>query len=203
MLANVTCFWCKVKEDKTSMIQETNKKYYHKKGCHQAYIKDKTFKAKERQEKDDLTDTIVRIMGYSGRQSMPSSFFSSYLEPYRNDDVMYGKLEKKYKKGFSYKTIEDTFLYCEANIRKYVGLKREKNSFKDILGELRYAWKIVRENVENMLKEEIKTDKQNANTHKLVENIAVLNDVSERIKSAQKQIQNKNEDKVDLSSLFD
>lgn len=186
------------------MLYETNKKYYHIKNCHSLYIRDKAFKAQERQEMDELTDTIVRIMGYSSRQSIPSTFYSSYLQPFRNDDVLFGKLDKRYKKGFSYKTIEDTFLFCEVSIKKYIGLKREKNSFKDILGELRYTWKIVRENVENMLKAEIKVDKQSVSNHNLIESIELHDDVNERIKSVQKQINKEDKtNRVDIASLFD
>ncbi len=152
---------------------------------------------------DSLTDTIVRIMGYTNRQSIPHTFYSSYLQPFRNDDVLFGKLDKKYKKGFSYKTIEETFLFCESSIKKYIGMKREKNSFKDILGELRYAWKIVRENIENSIKAEIKVDKQNVSTHKLVDSMAVLSEVNDRIKNAQRQVPVVDDQKVDLASLFD
>ncbi|GMX64565.1 hypothetical protein Elgi_38340 [Paenibacillus elgii] len=202
-MAQVKCKICDIKDDKILMIKESNNKYYHIENCHYLYLKDKAFKQKELEEKNELTDSIVRIMGYKNRGSIPSTFFSSYVQPFRNDDVLYGKLEKKYKEGFSYLTIKETFDYCEDNIKKYVRMKRDKNEFKDTISELRYVWKIVCNNIENMLRDKKKFEKQKSIVTNLVTSIETLNAVNERIKSVQSVPKEEDSGKVDLSSLFD
>lgn len=198
----VTCGWCKNKEEKSLMIQESNKKYYHRIDCHQEFIKDKEFKQKEREELNSLTDTIVEIMGYTNRHSIPDSFYSSYLQPFRNDDVLFGKIEKKYKEGFSFKTIEETFIYCKNDIKKYVSMKREKGEFQNTMHELRYTWKIVRDNIENMFKAKKKETKRNIQITNLHDNLEMISRVNETIKESQKYIQ-KDSDEIDITTLLD
>lgn len=205
----VKCQWCQIKDDQDKMIKGIhNKGYIHKSeytSCIVEYEKDKEFKRKEQEELDELIDTIVRIMGYSGRQSIPTQFYSSYLQPFRNNDQLYGRIQKRYKEGFSYKTIKETFEYCEKDIKKYVGQKRENGNFKDVMSELKYAWAIVRNNIENMLRDKKKKMKNQMHNQNLIKSLDIMKQVDKQIKLVQnnKNKYNKENDKIDLTTLFD
>lgn len=144
------CQFCAVK-DRREKIKGIHPKGYIHSDCVDKYLKKKNFLEKERKEKDELVDTIVRIMGYSSRQSIPSSFYSGYLEPFRNNSDLIRKI-KKYKEGFDYRTIKETFEYCEKDIKKYIAIKRENGDFKNTIQELRYAFGIVKNNIENYMR---------------------------------------------------
>lgn len=143
LLAQVTCFWCKVKEDKTSMIQETNKKYYHVKNCHSLFLADKEFKKKEFDQKLELSMKIAEVYGLESYKLIPSTFYT-YLEDVRNDNTLFGRLGiKNSKKGVAYSGISYTYEFCKETIRE---VHRTKE-FKNFQMELRYGLAIIKNNL--------------------------------------------------------
>jgi hypothetical protein len=201
-LPSYKCQFCGFKDDVSELVKGVHSKGYIHKKCIHEYEVEKAFKEKERSEMDSLTDTIVHIMGYKNRQSIPHTFYSSYLQPFRNDDVLFGKIEKNFKQGFTYKTIEETFNYKKADIQKYINMKRQKNEFENTLHELRYAWKIVRENIENMLRDKKKAVSKETSVIATSKHIEAMTDVALRIKEVQHRPMQE-DDEVDITKLFD
>ena len=110
------------------------KKYYHK-SCFQEHLKDKEFKAKESKELDELIEAIKDIYGV---KVVPNTIYP-FLQDLRNGTKFFGKHDYKYKEGYSYTLIKETFVYCEETIQFW----NARKSFNGLSGALRYGLTIV------------------------------------------------------------
>lgn len=142
-MREVTCQWCKGKSPKDQMaVQVTGKKrkinkYYHQDKCYNEFLEDKEFKRLEAERKDNLVQEIQRIYAV---KALPSTVFP-LLEALRNGNRIFGKqnMTKRYKQGYEYELIQETFAYCEDRIDYSVKVK----NFNDITGAIKYGLSIV------------------------------------------------------------
>lgn|GEM_PF-2504394 len=192
------CPICEQYGHKDKMTRETDKKYYHNEYCHDRYLRDKAFKQKEREEMDSLINTIVRLHKLQSVATFPRTFYP-FIQELRNDSVLFGKIERRYKEGLTYKTIEDTYLYCAEKIEWAKGNKE----FKNVMSELKYCFAIVKNNIENYFRDGKKISKQKAETEILTSHVESMRDVNKVIIAAQNKAVQNNEDKIDITSLFD
>jgi hypothetical protein len=137
------CQWCKEQGSLDSMVVEMVgntkpvRKFYHN-NCHVKYLEDKAFKEHEAKELDKLTETIKRIYGV---KELPRTAFT-LLQNLRNGEPVFGKRQqigKRYKQGYTYSLIEETFDHCSDTIEYWNGVK----SFDGFMGAFKYALTIV------------------------------------------------------------
>jgi len=143
-LRKVKCQWCNVTDTPRSEMEfelvgqaKPVRKYYHK-HCYKDFLVDKEFKAGEQAEKDELTEVIKRIYGVKDvpRQAFP------LLEALRNGEKVFGarqQIGKRYKEGYKYSLIRETFEHIEDTIHYWNGVK----DFNGFMGAFKYALSIV------------------------------------------------------------
>jgi hypothetical protein len=135
------CGYCKIDDtNKEYMVAEASGKkkitykYYHK-NCHTRFLKQKAFKEKERRELDDLVNTIMEIYGV---KVLHNSVYP-LLQDLRNGNKFFGKKDYKYKEGYSYKLIEETFRFCSDSIER----ANSQKNFSGFTHAFRYGLAIV------------------------------------------------------------
>lgn len=135
------CQWCGVSDThKDEMEVEMSQgkkpvaKRYHK-HCYQEYLKDKEFKEQERIELDKLVEVIKKLYGV---KVVPHSAYP-FLQDLRNGTKFFGRNDYKYKQGYSYDLIAETFEYCSDTIEYW----NAKKSFNGFTNALRYGLAIV------------------------------------------------------------
>lgn len=180
------------------MKYEEDKRYYHLEYCHDKYLKLKDFKANERKELDSLATTITKIHRLTSVNTIPNTFYP-YIQELRNDSVLFGRVSKRYKQGITYQTIEDTYSYCSEKIEWARGNKE----FKNLMAELRYCFAIVKNNIENCLRDSSKVSKQKAETEILMNHVDSMRNVNKAISDAQNKKVTHTNDTVDITTLFD
>lgn len=194
----VKCPICTQYGQKEDMKYEEDKRYYHLEYCHERYLKEKSFKAKERLEMDRLANTIARIHKLKTVNTIPNTFYP-YIQELRNDSVLFGRVNKRYKQGVTYQTIENTYTYCSEKIEWAKGNKE----FKNLMSELKYCFAIVKNNIENCLRDESKSSKQKAETEILMNHVDSMRVVNKAINSAQNRKVIESKDTLDITTLFD
>lgn len=110
------------------------KKYFHE-DCFDKYLADKAFKENERVELDKLIEVIKEIYGV---KIIHHSVYP-FLQDLRNGTKFFGKYDYKYKEGYSYSLIAETFEYCSETI-EYANARKNFNGFSNAL---RYGLAIV------------------------------------------------------------
>ena len=115
-------------------IKKPAKKYYHKK-CFEEHLKEKAFKEQERVELDKLIEVIKDIYGV---KDVPKTAYP-YLQDLRNGNKFFGRYDYKYKGGYSYDLIAETFDYCSDTIEYW----NSQKSFTGFTNALRYGLAIV------------------------------------------------------------
>lgn len=137
------CFYCKEKESKANMvelIEDENldlKRYFHK-HCYDSFLEEKEFKNKESQELDELVETIKDIFEIT---IVPKDVFV-IINNIRNGESFGGKKKnttKRYKEGYTYSLINETFKHCRESI--IYSLKTK--DFNGLMNSFRYAIVIV------------------------------------------------------------
>lgn len=192
------CPICEQHGHKANMIYEVDKRYYHKEYCHDKWERDRAFKQKEKEEMDSLIITIVKLHKLNSVATFPRTFYP-FIQELRNDSVLFGKIERRYKEGITYKTIEDTYLYCSEKIEWARGNKE----FKNIMSELKYCFAIVRNNIENYFKDGKKLSKQKVETEILAHHVESMKNVNKVIVAAQSKASMNNAKNIDITTLFD
>lgn len=136
------------------------KKFYHKE-CYAEHLKEKQFKAEEAEKLDKLVHTIQKIYGVS---SLPNQAYP-FLQKLRNGEPVYGKQQvtKRYKEGYDYLLIEETFDYCSSTIEYYNSVK----NFDGFMSAFRYALSIIIDKIylvekraQERLKQEMAVERQ-------------------------------------------
>ncbi|AGI11793.1 hypothetical protein X915_gp101 [Bacillus phage vB_BanS-Tsamsa] len=112
------------------------KKFYHK-ACYKEHLAEKQFKVEEAEKLDKLVHKIQEIYGVS---SLPNQAYP-FLQKLRNGEPVYGKQQvtKRYKEGYDYLLIEETFDYCSSTIEYYNSVK----NFDGFMSAFRYALSII------------------------------------------------------------
>lgn len=114
------------------------KKFYHLKPCYDSHLADKAFKQKESEELDDLVKVIMKIYGV---KELPTQAYT-LLQKLRNGERVFGKRQnigKRYKQGYSYPLIAETFDHIEETIYYW----NERKDFEGFMGAFKYALTIV------------------------------------------------------------
>lgn len=145
MSRKVKCRWCEVTDTPKSEMEfelvgnaKPVRKYYHK-SCYQEFLKDKEFKEQEAKELDSLKKTIEDIFGLT-KQDLPKQAYP-FLQKLRNGEQVFGKqtMGKRYKEGYKYSLIEETFRHCEDTIHESLN-RINPNGF---MGAFKYSLAIV------------------------------------------------------------
>jgi hypothetical protein len=112
-------------------------KRYHK-HCHELYLKDKEFREQEQIKKDALNETIKEIYGV---KDIPNQAWT-LIACLREGNPVFGskqKITKRYKEGYDYLLIKETFEYCTDTIEYW---NRVKN-FDGFMSAFKYAMSII------------------------------------------------------------
>lgn len=138
------CQRCKIEDTKMEemefeIVGEKRKlrKFYHK-HCFQEHLVEKKFKEEEAVKLDKLVQTIQKIYGVD---PLPQQAFP-FLQKLRNGEPVFGarqKMDKRYKEGYDYLLIEETYDYCSNTIEYYNGVK----SFDGFMSAFKYALSII------------------------------------------------------------
>ena len=193
MGATRKCQWCKEKGLLEEMLFETVgnkkpvKKFYHE-NCYNEYAKEKEFKEKERQELDKLVEVIKKIYGV---KSIPNPAYP-YLQDLRNGTKFFGKYDYKYKQGYPYDLIAETFEYCSDTIEYWNGRK----SFNGFTNALRYGLAIVCDKLSVV---EEKRKQHEKNKIAIEKHIEQMDDDSQVFETSYK----KKDKNTDISSFLD
>lgn len=116
-------------------VTEKSEKCFHEGACYDNYLKDKEFKESEAKELDGLVETIKSIYG---AKTIPNTVYP-YLQDLRNGTRFFGKKDYKYKEGYTYDLIRETFEYCSETIEYW----NARKDFNGLTNALRYGLVIV------------------------------------------------------------
>ena len=174
MARNVKCQFCTITDTPKDEMEfelvgkaKPVKKYYHK-HCYPDFLKDKEFKAKEREKKDKLVETIKKIYGISPTRQLPRQVFPM-LESLRNGQEVFGNQStgKRYKQGYEYDLIEKTYEYCEYTIQDSL-----KNISSDgFMGVFRYGLAIVIDKIYFVEQREVEKESKKRMVERHIENV--------------------------------
>lgn len=195
----VKCQWCEQRDtDRDEMefflagVKNPQKKYIHK-HCWEAFLKDKEEKDKERAEQDALNEVIMQIYGV---KKLPNEAWV-LLENLRHGNAIFGsqqKLSKRYKEGYSFTLLAETFDYCSETIEYHNSQKR----FTSFMAAFRYGLAIIIDKVYfvERRKEKIEAEKRMAENH-----MKNMEEGNHGYKSNYKPSSKRN--KVDISEFLD
>jgi len=195
MARKVKCQYCGITDTpKTEMefelVGKTRpvRKYYHK-TCYQKFLEDKKFKEKEAEELDSLRQTIEDIFGI---KQLPNQAYP-FLQKLRNGEQVFGKqnMGKRYKQGYTYKLIEETFRYCEDTIHYWLGVK----GFNGFMGAFKYALSIVIDKIYYVEQRVKERESKQAMIDKHIEHVEATDVIFE---SNYKKKSNNNDDILDF-----
>lgn len=171
MARTIKCQRCGIsdttKEDlKFELVGEKKpqKKYYHE-NCYEEHLKDKAFKEKEREELDKLTEVIKDIYGV---KVIPNNVYP-FLQDLRNGNKFFGKNDYKYKQGYSYELIAETFEYCSETIEYW----NARKSFNGLSSAIRYGLAIVCDKLSVVEQRRKRVESQKTFIEKHIENVDV------------------------------
>lgn len=140
---------------------------YHK-DCFIEHLKAKEFRAEDQLKQDALDQTLKEIYGVS---QVPSQAWT-LLEKLRNGDRVFGAkqtLSKRYKEGYDYLLIKETFEYCSETIEYWNSVK----NFNGFMGAFKYALTIVIDKIYIVEQRAKQREKQKIMVEKHIENIDV------------------------------
>lgn len=194
----VTCQWCKIKDTPKDemMFEMTNgkkpiRKNYHK-HCWEDYLKHKEFLTEEQRKKDELNEVLKEIYGV---KEIPNSAWV-LLEKLRGGNPIFGKQQqvtKRYKEGYDYSLIKETFEYCSDTIEYHNRTK----TFNGFMGAFKYALAIIIDKI-YVVEQRVKNrEKQQLLIEKHIENVDVEEHVFETTYRKPKK------SKADISDFLD
>lgn len=165
MARNVKCQWCNISDTpkdqmEFELVGEKTKKYYHK-DCWDKYLKHKEFLADEMLKKNELNEVLKDIYGV---KELPNQAWV-LLEKLRGGNPVFGakqQIGKRYREGYEYPLIKETFEYCSDTIEYWNGVK----NFNGFMSAFKYALSIVidkiyivEQRVENVKKQQAMMEK--------------------------------------------
>lgn len=140
MTKMVKCAHCEERGNKNEMIQERNKRYYHKEDCHKKYLEQIEFAKTERKLYYELIAKIGEIHNIEHTQFIPSTFHT-YLYKIRNE-----KCNVREEFIQFYPDLIKCYEYCR---EKIINAKNARES-KGIDDELKYGLTIAINHMINM-----------------------------------------------------
>ncbi|NBI31007.1 hypothetical protein [Chengkuizengella marina] len=154
---------CKKKDSSDNMILhihevESGRTYnkYYCKGCYQNFIEQQEFLKKEQKEMDQLIEIIKVVHEID---NVPGQFYP-FLQDLRNgSSIVMGKKNRRYKEGFAFKVISETYRKYQDDIRYW---KNRKNFEGSTLKELRYCLAIVIDKIQMVKKQINQLEQQEA-----------------------------------------
>jgi hypothetical protein len=155
-------------EMEVEYIGEKNTPQRYHKACYQMHLKDKEFKEQERVELDKLVEKIKEIYGV---KTIPNTCYP-YLQDLRNGTKFFGKYDYKYKQGYTYQLIAETFDYCSDTIEYWNGRK----SFNGFTSALRYGLAIICDKLSIVEQRNKDRERQQMLIEKHVETTEVVDD---------------------------
>lgn len=147
-------------------VKKVVKKFYHN-NCYNEYLEDKRFKEEEAKELDDLVETIKSIYGI---KELPRTAYT-LLQNLRNGEAVFGKKQsigKRYKEGYSYNLIKETYEHCSDTIEYWNGVK----GFDGILGAFKYGLTIVIDKIYFVEQRLIEREKKKEMLDKHIDNMS-------------------------------
>lgn len=139
----VKCRWCDISDTPRSNMEfevvgkkRKSRMYYHK-DCYKHFLEDKKFKEQEAKELDSLRLTIEEIFGV---RQLPYQAYP-FLQNLRNGEQVFGgqRTGKRYKEGYEFSLIEETFRYCEDTIHYWLN----RRDFKGFMNAFKYSLAII------------------------------------------------------------
>jgi hypothetical protein len=166
------CQWCGI--DDTLMEEMefdwSNEKkprqlFYHKGECWDNYLEKKAFNEQEQKEKDELNDFLKKLYGVD---NIPTQAWV-LLEKLRGGNPIFGKQQigKRYKQGYKYSLIKETFDYCSETIEYYNRIK----NFEGFMGAFRYALGIIIDKIYTVEQRAKEREKKEAMVKKHLESV--------------------------------
>lgn len=136
------CLYCKIDDTNMEDMEvefvesgtKTLRKHYHK-DCYIKLLEERKFKAKEAEELNKLVDVISKLYGV---KTLPNIVYVQ-IQGLRNGTKFFGKKDYKYKEGYTYDLIAETFEYCSETIEFW----NSRKSFDGATGAIRYGLAIV------------------------------------------------------------
>jgi len=115
---------------------KTNK-YYHKEECYEAYLKEEEFKVEEALKRDSLYQKVMDIYDV---KALPTSYYMQ-IEDLRHGNRIFKnqKIGKRYREGYDYDLIEET--YDES--RSAIEWSLKNKAFVNLSNMLNYGLSIV------------------------------------------------------------
>jgi len=175
------CQWCNLDDTlmedmKFEVVGEKRpiKKFYHK-HCHELFLERQAFLDKEAKELDELRLVIEEIYGVQ-KQGLSKEAYS-LLQKLRNGEPVFKKQNtgKRYKQGFTYPLIKETFEHCSDSIEYY---NRVKN-FTGFMNAFRYALTVIIDKIYVIELRAIEREKQKIQMEKHIEKMDVEEQVFE------------------------
>lgn len=194
------CQYCGSKDTRDEMVQVkfgiTTKvnKYYHKKDCHEAFLKEEEFKKEEAVKRDSLYETV---MGIYDVRVLPNSFYMQ-IEGLRHGNRVFKRqnMGKRYREGYDYDLIEESYLYSEDSIHWSL----DNKAFTSMANALNYGLSIVINNIYNV---ELKRDTRRDREHmeKVAESVREEDDLLANV--FETSYRKAEKDEHDISFLLD
>lgn len=188
------CFWCgkRDREDKIEIIKGKQKRRYHSEKCYDEYLKDQEYKKREKEELDELIETIKKVHDI---KAIPNQFYP-FIQDLRNGNEFFGRIgQKRNKEGYRYSVIAETYLKCQSNI----DWAKANVNFDNTFGMLKYTLAIIKKNIDKV-NEEIERKEHNREVKKTIEDQAI-NIFKHTIKHPTKY--RKSKSRVDASNFLD
>lgn len=188
------CQVCKIKSLKEDMEFEMVgtktplAKYYHKGICWETRLKEKAFKENERIEMDALVEVIKEVYGV---KAIPNSCFV-YINELRNGTTFFGKNDYKYKQGYSYELMAETFNYVSESI-EYANRTKTFGGFNNAF---RYGLAIVCDKLSTVENRRKLREKQNILIDKHLEDVGNEDEFVNTYKKKEKS-------KTDITDFLD
>lgn len=140
MARKLICRWCGNKSEIEFMEKVTKgktNKYYHKEECYEAYLKEEEFKAEEALKRDSLYQKVMDIYDV---KALPTSYYMQ-IEDLRHGNRIFKnqKIGKRYREGYDYDLIEET--YDES--RSAIEWSLKNKAFVNLSNMLNYGLSIV------------------------------------------------------------
>ena len=168
--------------------KKQTRKYFHK-DCYDTYLKEKEFKAKERKEMDELVEVIRDIYGV---KTLPFQAYP-FINELRNGTRFFGKYDYKYKEGYSYSLIAETFRFCSDTIEFWNANK----NFNGFMNAFRYGLAIVCDKLAVVEQRQKNKESQQVRIEKHVE---IITGHGQEFESSYKK---QKKPKIDITDLLD
>lgn len=186
------CQYCRIEDtNKDDMEVERVKsgtkminKFYHK-HCHEKLLAEKAFKEEESKELDKLVEVVKDIYGI---KAVPNSVYP-YLQDLRNGTRFFGKKNYRYKEGYTYDLIAETFQFCSETIDYW----NARKSFDGATGAIKYGLAIVCDKLHVVEQRRKRREQQRALTEIHIQNVDVDDFDEETNNNYKKPTKNKND----------